>query len=233
MYIDINSILILVNVVMISLILIVGGLVLAVNYKVKKDQEKIKEEDFSSANKFNYDLESAKLKLPSTPIYLNDFDKLLVPVVYLIDQAIETAFTKFKADFGRRSKSGVLEYYVSQENAEQIVVNVCHSVRESLSDEFILSMNRFLSIEGFGKFVNEIVLQKVYPIVKELNTTVYNPQVKESLKKGKEKRELKSMPNEMVQRMATMAGLTEEDIEKMNSTDELYSSVFKGLNSMT
>ena len=230
MYIDINSILVIANIVIVSLLLIIGTLILVVNRKVKKDQEKIKNQ--AGNNKLDYDVESAKLKLPSTPIYLNDFDKLIVPVVYLINQAVESAVTKFKAEAGRKSRNGVVEYYVSQENAEAIVQNVCHSVRESLSDEFILSMNRYLSIEGFGKFVNEIVLQKVYHVVKELNTTVYNPQVKESLKKGKEKRELKEMPNEVVQRMASMAGLTAQDIEKMNSTDELYSSVFKGLNSM-
>lgn len=230
MYIDINSILITMNIVIVSLLLILGILILVVNRQVKKDQEKIKNNNQN--NKFDYDIESAKLKLPSTPIYLNDFDKLIVPVVYLIDQALESSITKFKAEFGRKSINGTIEYYVSQENAEKIVVEICKSVRESLSDEFILSMNRFLSIEGFGKFVNEIVLKKVYYTVKEINTTVYNPQVKASLKKGKEKRELKEMPNEVMQKMASMAGLTVEDINKMENADELYSSVFKGLNSM-
>lgn len=229
MYIDINSIFVIINVVTISLLFIIGILVLFVNKKVKEDNKK----KAMTQNAFNYDLESSKLKLPSTPIYLNDFDKLLVPVIYLIDQSVNSAVTKFKAEFGRNriNGNGVIEYYITPDYAEKMVSDVCRSVRESLSDEFILSMNRFLSIEGFGKLVNEIVLEKIYLIVKETNSTVYNPQVKQSSQKNKDKRELDEMPNEVIKNIASMAGLTVEDVKRMNNTDEIYDSVFKGLNS--
>lgn len=177
----------------------------------------------------SYDAKVKDLALMSTPVFF-DFEAHLKPLVECIHREVRERVSDFKLEFRSRT-NGSNEYYMSLAEANKMSEEICETVKECLSAEYLYTLSRYRSIKGIGRLTKQIVNELIVAEANVINTTVYNDEVNRGMAKAKLKKEVKNMDSGVQEKVAEILGISKDDLQKAaSSPEDVFNAFLSGIN---
>ncbi|MGL6099461.1 MAG: hypothetical protein ACRC0G_07535 [Fusobacteriaceae bacterium] len=176
-----------------------------------------------------YDNKLKELSLMSTPVYF-DFENHLKPLVECVHREVREKIKDYKMEFEARTK-GSREYFMSIAEANKMSLEVCNTVKECLSVEYLCTLSRYRSIAGIGRLTKQIVDELIIQEAQIINSTVYNKEVKMGMARAKLKKDVKNIDSTVHTNVADLLGITKDDlINAASSPDDIFNAFMSGIN---
>lgn len=177
----------------------------------------------------SYDTRLKDLALMSTPVFF-DFEAHLKPLVECIHREVRERISDFKIEFRSRT-NGSNEYYMSLAEANKMSEEICNTVKDCLSVEYLCTLSRYRSIQGIGRLTKQIVNELIVQEADIINSTVYNEEVNRGMAKAKMKKEVKNMDSGVQDKVAEILGISKDDLQRAaNSPEDVFNAFLSGIN---